>query len=100
MFSGPSITKSRTSSESFYLKLGGVAAAELAHHSFGLPSIETTCRHIATEPLIASPKMPTHPEMAENLSHTFPSSTSSSSIAHCKGGFQIMVDEIKCEEHM
>jgi len=53
-------------------KLGGVAVAELAHRTFGLPSIGTTRRHIVTQPLVASPKIPTIAEMTQNLEYAFP----------------------------
>lgn len=82
-------------------KLGGVAVAELAHRVFGLPSIETTRRHIATEPLVASPKMPTLTEMKKNLDHAFPPVDASIMSAHrVTGGFQLMADEIKLETRM
>jgi hypothetical protein len=81
-------------------KLGGVAVAELAHRAFGLPSIETTRRHISTEPLVASPKMPTIGEMTHNLHHAFPLLPSSSTSRPRTGGFQLMADEIKLETRM
>jgi hypothetical protein len=80
-------------------KLGGVAVAELAHRAFGLPSIETTRRHIVTKPLIASPKMPTVREMAQNLNQAFPPCTGAV-VVHRKCGFQLMVDELKLECRM
>ena len=79
-------------------KLGGVAVAELAHHAFGLPSIETTRRHITTRPLIASTKMPTVVEMAQNLNQAFPPCTGAVAVRR-KCGFQLMVDELKLESH-
>ena len=84
-------------------KLGGVTVAELAHRAFGLPSIETTRRHIVTKPLIASPKMPTFPEMLDNLNHAFPTPSGSRSDLETHQpmlGIQIMVDELKLETRM
>jgi len=83
-------------------KLGGVAVAELAHRAFGLPSIGTTRRHIVTQPLVASPKMPTIAEMTQNLEHAFPKPEVSAipSTGRCRGGFQMMADEIKTETRM
>jgi hypothetical protein len=79
-------------------KLGGVAVAEIAHRAFGLPSIEATRRRINTEPLVASPKMPTIAEMSQNLNHAFPRSPQT--FLGRKGGFQLMADEIKLETRM
>ena len=79
-------------------KLGGVAVAEIAHRAFGLPSIEATRRRINTEPLVASPKMPTITEMLQNLNHAFPRSPQA--FIGRKGGFQLMADEIKLETRM
>ncbi|KAJ6609745.1 hypothetical protein B0H10DRAFT_1812907, partial [Mycena sp. CBHHK59/15] len=56
-----------------FLKLGGTAAAELAHRTMGLPSINAAKRHIASVPLIASPKGPTMDEMTHNLKVSYPS---------------------------
>jgi hypothetical protein len=78
-------------------KLGGVAVAEIAHRAFGLPSIEVTRRHINTQPLVASPKMPTDSEMMQNLEHAFPHSQAPMTR---KGGFQLMADELKLETRM
>jgi hypothetical protein len=57
-------------------KLGGRAVAELAHRTQGLPSIDATRRHIHTQPLHASPKMPTTLEMSANLDISYPPSSS------------------------
>jgi hypothetical protein len=78
-------------------KLGGVAVAEIAHRALGLPSIEATRRRINTQPLVASPKMPTDPEMMQNLEHAFPHDQAP---ATRKGGFQLMADELKLECRM
>ena len=83
-------------------KLGGVAVAELAHHTFSLPSIGTTCHHIITQPLVASPKMLTIVEMTQNLEHAFPKPEVSAilSTGRCWGEFQMMANEIKMETRM
>jgi len=78
-------------------KLGGVAVAEIAHRAFGMPSIEATRQRINTQPLIASPKMPTDSEMIQNLEHAFPHDQAP---ATRKGGFQLMADELKLETRM
>jgi hypothetical protein len=75
-------------------KLGGVAVAEIGHRAFGLPSIEATRRRINTQPLVASPKMPTDLEMIHNLEHAFPHNQAPPTR---KGGFQLMADELKLE---
>jgi len=87
-------------------KLGGVAVAELAHRTLGLPSIETTRHHVRVQPLHPSPKMPTSSEMALNLAICFPPK-SPSGTAHIPSdatvrhaGFQLMADEIKIESRL
>lgn len=50
-----------------FLKLGGRQAAELAQHSFGLPSPDATWQHIQSKSLIILAKTPTLSEMTENL---------------------------------
>lgn len=82
-------------------KLGGVAVAELAHRIFGLPSIDTTRRHIVTRPLTASPQFPTLEEMLQNLEISF-SSDAVPVDSQDDGvyGIQIMIDELKLETRM
>jgi hypothetical protein len=80
-------------------KLGGVAVAELAHRTRGLPSIDATRRYIRSQPLHPSPKMPTHAEMSSNLDISYSSSALPSSKTCCVG-FQLMADEIKIESRM
>jgi hypothetical protein len=63
----------------------------------GLLSIEATQQHINTQPLIASPKMPTDSEMMQNLEHAFPHDQAP---ATRKGGFQLMADKLKLESRM
>ncbi|KAJ7842124.1 hypothetical protein B0H14DRAFT_3692846 [Mycena olivaceomarginata] len=83
-----------------FLQLGGPAAAELAHRCLGLPSINATKRHIATVPLVASPKAPTMDEMLRNLDVGFPTPFAPPADGTLGPGFQIMVDEIKVEGRM
>ncbi|KAJ7800082.1 hypothetical protein B0H14DRAFT_2387552 [Mycena olivaceomarginata] len=83
-----------------FLQLGGPAAAELAHRCLGLPSINATKRHIATVPLVASPKAPTMDEMLRNLDVGFPTPFTPPADGTLGPGFQIMVDEIKVEGRM
>ena len=80
-------------------KLGGVAVAEPAHRTCGLPSIDATRRFIKPQRLTPSPKMPTVIEMSSNLEISYPSS-STPSPATRKVGFQLMADEIKIESRM
>jgi len=53
-------------------KLGGRSAANIAHRSLGIPSIDATKRHIASKPLQASPGFPTPAELTSNLEHCYP----------------------------
>lgn len=53
-------------------KLGGRSAANIAHRSLGIPSIDTTKRHITSKPLQASPGFPTPAELTSNLEHCYP----------------------------
>jgi hypothetical protein len=82
-------------------KLGGQAVAELAHRTQGLPSIDATRRHIRTQPLHASPKMPTTSEMSANLDISYPPSLAFPTIPSiCRIGFQLMADEIKIKSRL
>ncbi|KAJ7601800.1 hypothetical protein DFH06DRAFT_1024845 [Mycena polygramma] len=82
------------------LKLGGHAVAEIGHRCFGLPSITTAKRHIATTPLISSPRAPTMQEMCHNLDTAFPVPHPAPSDGSRGPGFLIMIDEIKVEGRM
>ena len=53
-------------------KLGGRSAANIAHRSLGVPSIDATKGHIASKPLQASPGFPTPVELTSNLEHCYP----------------------------
>ena len=93
-----------------FLKLGGRPAADLAHRTCGLPSIDATRERIQTKPLVVSAKMPTLVEMTENLNtsfHIIESAgvvTSSQAVmqAHrpCGPGYQEMADELKVESRL
>jgi len=76
------------------LKLGGHTVAEIGHRAFGLPSLEATQHCIGTQPIIASPKMPTHTKMNSNLDHAFQNMPKSSGKIY---GVQIGADELKLE---
>ncbi len=56
-----------------FLKMGGRTIANLASRAFGLPSIDTTKRHISVNPLKSSPGFPTSTELNSNLAACYPS---------------------------
>ncbi|KAJ7276899.1 hypothetical protein C8J57DRAFT_1584321 [Mycena rebaudengoi] len=82
------------------LKLGGQAAADLAHRTMGLPSINATKRHIGSASLLASPKGPTMDEMIHNLEVAYPTTFPAPPDGARGPGFQIMIDDIKVEGRM
>ncbi|KAJ7236459.1 hypothetical protein C8J57DRAFT_1247700 [Mycena rebaudengoi] len=82
------------------LKLGGQAAAELAHRTMGLPSINATKQHIASVPLLGSPKSPTMEEMIHNLKVSYPTPFAASRDGARGPGIQLMIDDIKVEGRM
>ncbi|KAJ7301276.1 hypothetical protein DFH08DRAFT_919133 [Mycena albidolilacea] len=73
------------------LRLGGHAAAELGHRCLG---------HVATVPLVVSPRAPTPEEMQHNLEVSFPTPFPPPPDGSIGPGFQIMVDAIKVEGRM
>ncbi|KAF9536471.1 hypothetical protein CPC08DRAFT_771554, partial [Agrocybe pediades] len=79
-------------------KLGGRAAAEIAHRALGIPSIDATKRHINTVPLQSSPGFPMFAEMQTNLHACYgtPSGGSGSVVQ----GVTIAVDELKVQERL
>lgn len=87
-------------------KLGGVAVAELAHRTLGLPSIEATRLHVRTQPLAISTKYPTPSEMISNLAISYPTRHQDHmQLPHPPDstvivGFQLMADEIKIESRL
>jgi hypothetical protein len=94
----PKSYQEREFQQSFLLlKLGGRTVAEIGHRAFGLPSLEATRRRIGTQPIIASPKMPTRTEMDSNLDHAFQNMPKSSGEIR---GVQIGADELKLERRM
>lgn len=82
-------------------KIGGRAIAMIAHRALGMPSIDSTKRHISTVPLKASATFPTSEEIHANLSACYPSddesTTATSGIIE---GMQITVDELKISERL
>lgn len=48
-------------------KIGGRAAANIAHRALGIPSIDSSKRHVAMSPLISSSKFPTAAELQSNV---------------------------------
>jgi hypothetical protein len=77
-------------------KLGGRSAANIAYHTLGLPSIESTRRHIQVSPITASSGVPTEAEMQSNLSICFPCCPSHI-VAHIIG-MTMPIDEFKIQE--
>jgi hypothetical protein len=84
-------------------KLGGWAAANIAHKTLGIPSIDATKRHIMTSPLQSSSGFPTTIELKSNLSICYPprlSSDPTSGEAQKIQGMIIAVDELKVQERL
>jgi hypothetical protein len=83
-------------------KLGGRAAANIAHRSLGIPSIDATKRHIATAPLRSSSGFPTAPEFQSNLSICYPPCTEESGSVDSQRiqGMTMAVDELKIQERL
>lgn len=80
-----------------FWKLGGRAAANIAHHALGVPSIDTAQNHIQTTPLIASPGMPTLDEIKKNVAICVSGKTSHSD-DEVSLGVTMQIDEIKLRE--
>ncbi|GJE96106.1 hypothetical protein PsYK624_122990 [Phanerochaete sordida] len=78
-------------------KLGGAAAAKVAHRALGLPSIDTTRRHVATKPVRASASFPIDSEMLENLNAAFRDLPIPTGAVL---GLSIPVDEIKVQSRL
>ena len=79
-------------------KLGGAAAAQVAHRALGLPSIDATRRHVATRPTRASPGFPSLDELLYNLLNTFDGITVPATTTVL--GYSMAVDEIKVQERL
>ncbi|KAF8198428.1 hypothetical protein BJ912DRAFT_1074363 [Pholiota molesta] len=84
--------------EFLILKMGGTSAANVAHRSLGLPSIDATKRHVVTVPLQASAKFPTHQELSSNLQQCYPREGISPD--QPKYGMSIQYDELKVQERL
>lgn len=78
-------------------KLGGAAAARIAHRALGLPSLDTAGRHIMTHPIRGSALFPTSEEIEHNLSSTISASSVEEGVTL---GVSIMIDEIKNQERL
>lgn len=88
-------------SKELILPSGGRSAANIAQRALGLPSIDTSKRHVATMPFIPSSVFPTPPEMKFNLSLCYPNLTIEP--ASDMGpilGVSIQIDEIKIQERL
>jgi hypothetical protein len=85
-------------------KIRGRAAADIAHRALGIPSADTSKRHISTFPLISSAKFPTSAELCSNLSLCYPAPSSSpTSTINCSQvikGMTMQTDEIKLQERL
>ncbi|KAJ3527105.1 hypothetical protein NM688_g8173 [Phlebia brevispora] len=78
------------------LKLAGQRVADFMHRAFGTPSLSTIRRHLPSQPLRASPGMPTAAELDYNLSsYQLPASSN-----HAVVGLVIQVDETKLEKRL
>ncbi|KAF4615995.1 hypothetical protein D9613_011212 [Agrocybe pediades] len=85
-------------------KIGGRAAANIAHRALGLPSIDTAKRHVTTAPLMSSPKFPTPNELQSNLKFCYPNAEASTRMMDAERravkGMSMQVDEIKVQERL
>lgn len=77
-------------------KLGGAAAARIAHRALGFPSLDTTSRHVMTSHIHGSPQFPHGDELLQNLAVTFEGVPEPDVIL----GISILADEIKSEERL
>ncbi len=78
-------------------KIGGRAATDLAHTTLGTPSVDTSKRHISTNPLVSSASFPTWSELLYNLNACYPSSSRTAQGSAIKG-MTLQIDEIKIQE--
>lgn len=78
-------------------KLGGVAAANIAYRTLGLPSIDAASRHIMTNPVRASAYMPTLSEAQENLTAVLATFAPRARVVL---PVSMPIDEIKCQERL
>lgn len=77
--------------------IGGRAAADLAYTTLGIPSIDTSKRHVSTNPLVSSASFPTNTELLHNLNACYPKP---SVAVTGKKGMTIQIDEIKIQERL
>ena len=83
-------------------KLGGRAAANIAHKALGTPSIDAMKRHIMTAPLQSSSGFPTVGELESNLSICYPPHPQDISLGKPQRvqGMTMAVDELKVQERL
>jgi hypothetical protein len=81
-------------------KLGGRSAANIAHCTLGIPSIESARRHIQVAPITASPGLPTAREMASNLALCFETQAGAQIVVGRKIGMTMPIDKIKIQERL
>lgn len=79
-------------------KLGGRAAATIAHRTLGIPSINAAKRHIVTTPIRSSAGVPTTSEISSNLNAIFPKKPIENN--RVVEGLTIQVDEMKIQERL
>ena len=73
--------------------------ADLAHATLGTPSVDTSKRHISTNPIVSSASFPTRAELLYNLSACYPSSSRTAQGSAIKG-MTLQIDEIKIQERL
>lgn len=85
-------------------KLGGRAAANIAHKALGTPSIDATKRHIITAPLQSSSGFPTVTELKSNLAICYPPRLLVQDVGLNETqriqGMTMAVDEMKVQERL
>ncbi|KAF8875597.1 hypothetical protein CPB84DRAFT_1752637 [Gymnopilus junonius] len=84
-------------------KLGGRAAADIAHRSLGTPSIDATKRHIITSPIHASSGFPTLPELSLNLATCYPPHANGPDVVVTPRrirGMMMEVDKLKIQDRL
>lgn len=79
-------------------KLGGRSAAQIANRTLGTPSIDTSRRHIATAPILASPGFPKVHEIKQNLGVVL--GELNVDVEESVMGAKIEIDEIKNAERL
>ncbi|KAG6818758.1 hypothetical protein H0H93_002077, partial [Arthromyces matolae] len=83
------------------LKLGGSSAADIVHHAFGGPSVNTIKKYINSAPLRPSVGVPTKDEMMDNLALCHPIRDQLDfGPAFPVFGMVMQIDEIKIQERL